>query len=184
MERKNIFRRPQVPLFRIPNAKGNFMLGMTTACGENFKYIEPYDEVIKWMTDNHRSGLLLMGENGLGKSLICNYIVPTVMQHFFKKIVTCVSAIEMNKDIDRLKNVGYLSIDDIGTEGEHLLYGERRMALPEIADEAERCGHLLLLSTNLTLAEMEHKYGRRTVDRLLSLTHPIIFKGQSLRRRA
>ena len=67
-------------------------------------------------------------------------------------------------------------MDDIGTEGQSVIFGERRWAFPEIVDEAEKKGKLLIVTTNLTKDELSGRYGDRTLDRLRAITKPIIFK--------
>jgi DNA replication protein len=61
-------------------------------------------------------------------------------------------------------------------------YGEKRLAFPELVDEAEKKGKLLIVTTNLSIQELKEKYGERTVDRLRAITTPILFKGESLRK--
>lgn len=48
-------------------------------------------------------------------------------------------------------------------------------------DAAEKQGKLLLLTSNLSAAELMKKYGERTLDRLRALTKCVIFKGKSMR---
>lgn len=61
-------------------------------------------------------------------------------------------------------------------------YGEKRLSFAELVDEAEKKGKLLIISTNLSLSELQQKYGERTVDRLRAITTPVVFKGDSLRK--
>ena len=88
----------------------------------------------------------------------------------------------MNADIDTVKRNHIIYIDDIGTESYSVKYGEKRFAFPEIVDEAEKKGKLLILSTNLSLDEIAQKYGERTMDRLVSITARVKFQGASLRK--
>lgn len=88
----------------------------------------------------------------------------------------------MNADIDAVKQKHIIYIDDIGTESLSVKYGEKRMTFPELVDEAEKKGKLLIITTNLSLSEIKEKYGERTLDRLRAITTPIVFKGESLRK--
>lgn len=76
----------------------------------------------------------------------------------------------------------YHYIDDIGTEFLSVKYGEKRLSFAELVDEAEKKGKLLIVTTNLSLSELQQKYGERTLDRLRAITTPVVFKGDSLRK--
>ena len=117
-----------------------------------------------------------------GKSLICWKIIPLLLNHYCRKIVSCYDAQQMNADIDTVKQKHILYIDDVGTESMSVKYGERRLAFCEIVDEAEKRGKLLMLTTNLSLEEISQKYGERTMDRLVAITRRVKFEGNSLRR--
>lgn len=88
----------------------------------------------------------------------------------------------MNTDIDDVMKKHIVYIDDIGTEGVSVRYGERRMAFPELVDDAEKKGKLLIVTSNLTTDELKEKYGERTLDRLKAISKLVLFKGKSLRR--
>jgi DNA replication protein DnaC len=88
----------------------------------------------------------------------------------------------MNQHPDEVLSKHIVCVDDIGTEGESMLYGNRRMVLAELADAAEREGKMLLLTTNMSVDELRQKYGERTIDRLRVVTKPILFNGESLRK--
>ena len=88
----------------------------------------------------------------------------------------------MNNLIDKILKNHIVCIDDIGTEGEYVKYGEHRVPFAELVDLAEKKGTLLILTTNLTVDELRVKYGERVVDRLRAITNVIYFKGCSLRK--
>ena len=129
-----------------------------------------------------KRGLLCHGNCGRGKSLICWKIIPLLLNHYCRKIVSCYDAQQMNADLDTVKQKHILYIDDVGTESMAVKYGERRLAFCEIVDEAEKRGKLLMLTTNLSLEEISQKYGERTMDRLVAITRRVKFEGNSLRR--
>ena len=152
------------------------------------KYLEPklqwlpeYDKVSEWLTNNQGRGLLCMGNLGRGKTLIAAKSLPILFNHFLHLIVRVVDAQELNSRIDAIKQSHILCIDDIGTEGEYVHYGERRVPFAELVDLAEKKGKLLLLTTNLTIDELKAKYGERTIDRLRGITKVVLFQGESLR---
>ena len=166
---------------RIPDAKENLWRGLNYFAGNAAKWLSEYDEVADWLSDNKGRGLLCYGNCGRGKTLLCGKIIPLLLNHYCRKIVSCYDAQQMNAELDTVKQKHILYIDDIGTEQMSVRYGDRRMAFCEIADETEKKGKLLMLTTNLTLNQIAEKYGERTMDRLVSVTKRIQFTGESLR---
>lgn len=166
----------------IPNAKAALWSGLKYYLGDKAEWLPCYDEVAEWLSGNDGRGLLCYGSCGLGKSVICGKIIPVLLNHYHRKVVSIYEADSMNSHIDSVKEKHILYIDDIGTEGESVKYGERRMAFPEIVDAAEKKGKLLICSTNLALADLKAKYGERTTDRLKAITKQVLFTGNSFRR--
>lgn len=166
----------------IPNAKEVLWKGLQYYLGDKAEWLPCYDEVAEWLSGNDGRGLLCYGSCGLGKSVICGKIIPVLLNHYHHKVVSIYEADSMNSHIDSVKEKHILYIDDIGTEGESVKYGERRMAFPEIVDAAEKKGKLLICSTNLGLADLKAKYGERTTDRLKAITRQVLFTGNSFRR--
>lgn len=170
---------------RIPDAKQILWRGLQFfAKEEGFapQWLPEYDEVAKWLTDNQGRGLLLYGNCGRGKSLIACKIMPILFKHYCRKILRVYDMQTVNRDLDDIMTKYLKVLDDAGTEEVANSYGNKRMALSEIVDEAEKKGHLVIITTNLTLSEIAAKYGNRTLDRLKKITAPILFKGESLRR--
>lgn len=166
----------------VPDAKDVLWRGLNYFTGGKAQWLTEYDQIVQWLTDNRGRGLLCHGNCGRGKSLICWKIIPLLLNHYCRKIVSCYDAQQMNADIDTVKQKHILYIDDVGTESMAVKYGERRLAFCEIVDEAEKRGKLLMLTTNLSLEEISQKYGERTMDRLVAITRRVKFEGNSLRR--
>ncbi len=166
----------------IPDAKENLMRGINYFTGENAVWLPEYEEVAAWLSNNQGRGLLLYGNCGRGKSLIAGKIIPILLNHYCRKLVSCYDAQQMNASIDEVKAKHILYIDDIGTENVSVKFGEKRLAFSEIVDEAEKRGKLLMLSTNFSLDELASKYGIRTMDRLVAITTRVLFEGGSLRK--
>ena len=173
---------PDTVRVSIPYAKQQLWNGLQYYLGDKAEWLPCYDEIVEWLTDNQGRGLLCYGGCGLGKSVICGKIIPVLLNHYHRKIVSIWEADSMNNHIDAVKAAHILYIDDIGTEGESVKYGERRMAFPEIVDAAEKKGKLLIASTNLSLKELKEKYAERTADRLKAITKQVLFQGKSFRR--
>lgn len=167
---------------RIPNAKEVLWAGLKHYEGDNAKWLNEYNEIADWLSDNKGRGLLCYGNCGRGKSLICWKILPVLLSYYHSKIVSCYDSQQMNTNIDEVKSKHIIYIDDVGVEGLSIKYGEKRMAFSEIVDEAEKRGKLLILTTNLSLDELAQKYGERTMDRLVAITKRVKFVGESLRK--
>lgn len=165
----------------IPNAKEELMRGLRFFEGERAEWLPEYDEVAEWLSDNKQRGLLCYGNCGRGKTLICGKIIPMLLNHYCGKCIAGYTALQMNEEVDRVKKMHIIGLDDIGQEMDIVDYGNRRKAFCEIVDEAERKGKLLIITTNLSLAEINSKYGERTKDRLVAITKRVKFLGKSLR---
>lgn len=167
---------------RIPDAKGCLEVFLRHEVGSAFRWLPEYDKVAEWLTDNNRKGLLCIGNNGRGKTLICSKAIPAMLNFFMQKYVYCCDATNMAANMQCLHDYSNLSIDDIGTEDVASDYGNRLYMLPEIVDEAEKKGKMLLLTTNLLSQDLAAKYGERTFDRLRGLCKVIVFQGESMRQ--
>lgn len=169
-------------------AKEYMVAGLKKLFGDKAMWVPEYDEIEKWLKDNHGKGLLCMGEYGRGKTVMCEYILPAIInRNDFGggNEPTCctLSAYSLAYTEEIPFNRGWIMIDDVGVESEQVNYGTRRILFNEIIDEAEHNKNVLILTTNLNIEELEAKYGVRTIDRLRAITTPVIFKGESLRGR-
>lgn len=169
---KQIFKQPQ-----FKKADFEKLFNRVTPC----KYLPEYDQVLNWIHNNEGKGLALIGANGRGKTIIGKYIIPVLFIQYHAKIFTTVDAHEMNARLDELLKKKFLSIDDLGTEGQRIVFGEKRWALPEILDKAEKNRNILLLTSNLDADAFEQKYGKRTRERIRAVCKVAVFSGESLR---
>lgn len=172
---------PNLVNIAIPDAKNVLWRGLNYFTG-TAEWLPEYDAIADWLSGNNGRGLLCHGNCGRGKSLICWKILPLLLNHYCRKIISCYDAQQMNADIDAVKGKHIIYIDDVGTENMSVKYGEKRLAFCEIVDEAEKRGKLLILTTNLSLDEISKKYGERTMDRLVGITSLVKFQGNSLRK--
>ncbi|MEA4886372.1 MAG: hypothetical protein VB063_06800 [Bacteroides graminisolvens] len=173
---------PSLVFVSIPEPRGALLGGLNFFTDNKAQWQPEYEGIAKWLENNNGRGLLCLGNCGRGKTLICWKIIPLLLHHYHRKIIKCYDAQQMNANIDEVKKGHILSIDDIGTENISIKYGEKRFAFPELVDEAEKKGKLLIVTTNLSIQELESKYGVRTVDRLKAITTPVAFIGNSLRK--
>ena len=173
---------PNAVFISVPDAKAALWKGIQFFTGNAASWQDEYSDVANWLTDNKGRGLLCIGNCGRGKTLLCGRIIPVLLNHYCHKIVSCYDAQQLNANLDAVKQKHIIYVDDRGTEFLSLKYGEKRLSFAELVDEAEKKGKLLIISTNLSLSELQQKYGERTVDRLRAITTPVVFKGDSLRK--
>lgn len=165
----------------IDDADCIMLRGLRYFIGDKAQWLPEYTGVAAWMKNNDGRGLLCAGSIGRGKTILCGKVLPCILHYHAGKIVTGYTARELAAHYDEAINRKLLFIDDIGTESQAVIYGTRIDAVPALVDEAERRGNMLLLTTNLTFAELSAKYGERTVDRLRGICRVVIFQGESMR---
>jgi DNA replication protein DnaC len=170
--------------FQVPNAKEVFKNAMTYYLGINNQkliWLPEYDFVVNWLDDNKGKGLFLYGSVGTGKTFITRYVIPGILLKYKRLVVSTFDITEANADPDYVLSKKLIALDDIGTEDVSVKYGEKRMVIPEILDAAEKYGKLLLITSNFNEEGIISKYGNRIFDRLIEVTTPIEFKGESFR---
>jgi len=143
-----------------------------------YKHLAAYDEIIDWMVDTKRKGLILMGECGLGKSTILKYVIPAIFHTKLNKVLICIPAKELGP-IERNEKP-FILIDDLGTESIRNDFGTKIDAVADEISYAEDSSKTILTSTNLTPIQLQSKYDERILDRLRRCK-VVQFEGESLR---
>ena len=146
---------------------------------DKYEHLPAYDEIIDWMVDTKGRGLMLMGECGLGKSTILNFVIPAIFRTKTNKILRSVPAKELGA-VDRNK-APFIIIDDLGTESIKNDYGTKIDAVADAISYAEDSSKTLLITTNLTPQALKERYDERTLDRLRKCK-VVIIKGKSFRK--
>lgn len=186
--RRQGFRADQPrPHIACPDAGERLHDGLKYYLGDNYRWLPAYERIAEWLTDNRGRGLLCIGTPGLGKTLICQRILPVILG----RNIPSVTAQEMNDRIDTLLKERCVIIDDLGKEDVEVKnYGNRRTPFFELCDAAERNGNLLIITTNLSTTpvtdprypdSIQHRYGPEVLDRLRAITRAVLFTGDSLR---
>ena len=186
MHRLNI--KPPVGLFKLNIDKAKEKLtkclkSIVNSLNRDYKHNKAYDEVADWLNNNKNKGLLLMGQCGLGKTLLTKYVIPFIIKKEYSKVFYVVDAasLKTKEQVDEAMQYKMIVLDDIGTEDVIQDYGNKIDAVPLIVDSAEKEGKLLLISTNLTASQLRERYGDRTTDRLRGLCRQISITGRSYR---
>lgn len=169
--------------FKVANADARFRNGLEYFCGKEAVWREEYRPVIDWLADNKGKGLVISGNCGTGKSLICSRIIPVLLYYGCGKLM-CIQchATDLGRRLSEMMKQKIVVVDDVGTEGTYQDYGNRHYAFNELVDNAERKGNMLITTTNMSISDLTAKYGERTVDRLRGMTKLITFTGNSLRK--
>ena len=143
-----------------------------------YKHLSAYDEIIDWMVDTKGKGLIIMGECGLGKSTILNYVIPAIFRTKTNKVLRSIPAKELGT-VER--NIApFIIIDDLGTESIKNDYGTKIDAVTDAISYAEDSSKTLIITTNLSPNSLKERYDERTLDRLRKCK-VVIIKGKSFR---
>ena len=146
---------------------------------DKYEHLPAYDEVVDWLVDTKGRGLMLMGECGLGKSTILNYVIPAIFRTKTNKVLRSIPAKELAA-VER--NVApFIIIDDLGTESIKNDYGTKIDAVADAISYAEDSSKTLLITTNLSPNSLKERYDERTLDRLRKCK-VVIIKGKSFRK--
>ena len=143
-----------------------------------YDHLESYDKIIDWLVDTKGRGLMLMGDCGLGKSTILNYVIPAIFRTKTNKLLTSTPAKELG-EIER-SSASFIIIDDLGTESIKNDYGTKIDAVADAISYAEDSSKTLLITTNLDAGELKERYDERTYDRLRKCK-VVVIKGNSFR---
>ena len=162
----------------IPDAENVLRQMLAERIGNNFVWLPEYSKVAEWMTDNYGRGLLLKGNVGRGKTEIGRNILPAVINYHYRRIVNCYDAVDLSaRKNEFLDNCWPLCIDDLGTEKD----AKSRDVFERLADQMEKRGRFLIVTTNLTGEDIRRIYGDRVFDRMKGNMKSITFKGDSMR---
>ena len=180
---------------KVQRAPSNFSFGTKAECREmfietfkavdltvqNYQHLPEYDQVIEWMVEPRGRGLFLAGNCGRGKSIILTGVIPTLMYVRFKKVLKYYHSEEIPAKVDEIVRGWAILIDELGVEPMVTNYGEKYEGFNRLINTAENRLSPLFVTTNLTMAEIQQRYGERTLDRIARLCRVVKFKGGSLR---
>ncbi|MBP3646566.1 MAG: ATP-binding protein [Clostridia bacterium] len=136
--------------------------------------------------------LLLMGKSGLGKTFLLQCIAHRVAQRGFLPTYTSAyrlfelarkAYIENDSEIlAPMMEAPLLLIDDLGTEP--LMNNITVTQLFNLLNERQMAGRHTVISTNLTMSEMQERYTERITSRFLDATgcRRLLFIGGDIRR--
>ena len=145
---------------------------------DTYVHLPSYDKIIDWLSDTNGRGLMLMGDCGLGKSTILNYVIPAIFRTKTKQSLISIPAKDM---VEVVRNsASFIIIDDLGTESIKNDYGTKVDAVSDAISYAEDSSKTLLITTNLDGEDLDRRYDERTLDRLRKCK-VILIEGESFR---
>lgn len=164
------------------NVLKNAMTYFLSLQGVKYIHRKEYDEVAEWLSDNNGKGLLLFGGCGLGKTMLGRYAIPAILLKYCRKVVTCYDMNELDIGLDEALTKHIISLDDVGTETESVIFGKKREPFAELMDASEKYGKLVIITSNLDKVGLEKRYGTRVFDRVNTICHRVAFDGKSFRK--
>jgi DNA replication protein DnaC len=163
---------------------------------ENDNGLNPYMDYAKNYVANWHEfkkeghGLILWGGVGSGKSYMAACIANALLEQEVKVLMTnfatiingIFSATDKNDYINAICGYDLLIIDDLGVES----HSEYRMeGLFNVIDRRVRSGKPMIITTNLTMKEMDETQDLnevRVYDRIRAVCQPVQIKGESQRK--
>ena len=152
-------------------------------------------EVAAWCIDTKRTGLMLCGLPGNGKTSIMRAIWQVFNLFAFKDDFGEAAAMrwESALDIAQLAKTNYaaftklchapmLAIDDFGEEpAEVLEYGNILSPITDMLSIRYADRHMTVVTTNTAASDIRKRYGARIADRFNEMMQVVIFKNNSYR---
>ena len=150
------------------------------------RYVEHWEDAVR-----KNIGLLLFGDVGTGKSFLAGCIANALMEQEISVKMTNFAAVlndlaatfeGRNEYISKLCRYPLLILDDVGME-RGTEYGLEQVY--NVIDSRYRSGKPLIVTTNLTLTELQNPQDTphaRIYDRLLEMCAPVCFSGENFRR--
>jgi DNA replication protein DnaC len=135
-------------------------------------------------------GVLIVGGVGTGKTLLIINLQKAIKAEGKRLRLCSVPEIEqtlrMDNDADySLWDTGDICFDDLGTENESNIYGNRVMVMTELIyrryNRYQQSGLCTHFTTNLMPDEIKDKYGSRVHDRLIEMCTTYVLTGGSYR---
>ncbi len=146
--------------------------------------------VAKWMCKPSKRGLLLYGTTGNGKTTMLLSIERLIGDCEWVEAVEIWTAARQERDGDEVRMQNYMTsptliIDDLGAEPEICkVYGENRYPLESVIVGRYKRQLTTIIASNLTLNQIENRYGTRMFDRMMEMYDRIVYNGPSFRRQA
>lgn len=162
---------------------------------DNKEIAEHLDSTAKWLVGSHKVGLIIYGTVGNGKTTLIRAIrslINILYRSAYsseRKGVLTVSALELAniakeepKRFEDIKRAELLAIDDVGVEPSVIKsWGNELSPLVDVIYYRYDQQLFTLMTSNLSMDDLEGKYGDRIADRFREMFDRLAFKNKSYR---
>jgi len=161
------------------------------ACYETMRRILAFCKRYAAQFDSHAPSLLLSGNTGLGKTHLSLAIASEVMQKgygvLYDSVINLLRRVEREHfgrgeagadTLEILLTCDLLILDDLGAEFDSSFYVS---TVYNIINTRLNCGLPTIISTNLTLKELESRYSERFASRIAGYYGKLEFLGNDVR---
>lgn len=147
-----------------------------------------FDKAAKWLCGDYKSGLLLYGTIGSGKSTLMESMIKVLVITHTKLKIGKYSAIDITKkfqigESEDVFSKEVLFIDDLGEESLTVKnYGNEQSPLIEVLYKRYDKRQFTVITTNKSEEEIQQMYGERIADRFKEMFDRVFFGHQSFRK--
>lgn len=199
-ELKKLKKAKRFPFELFPDTCKSFLIeqykreaSISEIDADSIKHIE---QVVEWLCSSHKTGLILMGNVGNGKTTLMNATVKllsTAMRnvsssnyhdydYFYKNSAKKIARQAREETNFFEETIKFMAIDDVGEETKEVLsFGNAVYPLTDIIENRYESKKILIITTNLDYDAIRVKYGDRVYDRLREMMYVISFTNPSYR---
>lgn len=177
----------------------NYRIEVTSRCRKPLPLDkDKYERIVKFVTTpNDKSGLILYGNVGTGKTTYMMAVGETIRQLYKQELQQGMITLRSKKaselgilmkddreSYEKVKKACVLLLDDIGFAGDAEIVNNYGIKTDPIADVLEhRYANRLftVMTTNLSEDELQVRYGQRIYSRLREMCVWVAFKGEDYR---
>ena len=161
-----------------------------------FEFTDENQKLMKqlfyYFTDNekfegdHNKGILILGTNGIGKTLILQVFIE-VLNDAEEWVITKIHAKELAMEIKlngfKICKKRFIFVDDIGKESRDVNdYGTKMQPIADFLALRYDSGRTTFATANYKLETLIDLYGNTTVDRMKEMFNVIVLGGTSFRK--
>ncbi len=145
-------------------------------------------KVVSWLKNGKKESLMIIGGTGTGKTTLAVALAQAIgKRNYYPKFISMPKfermCAEDNTWLDEVADWKYLLLDDVGTESREIkIYGNSRMLFNELIFQRYDRKLPMIITTNLSLAAFEQRYGEKVASRVRELFDIMVMNGKDLRK--